>query len=449
MGGVVGESSVAKDLVDKLNRKDALIGVIGLGYVGLPLALAFCNAGQTTLGFDIDRAKVRSLNDGASYISHFSNGVIQKALDSGRLSATNDLARLAEPDFLIICVPTPLTSQRDPDMHFVKRTGRAVAQQLRKGQFVSFESTTYPGCCEELVIPILEESGLKCDHDFLFVYSPEREDPANRAFNTASIPKILGASSAAAREVGERLYQEVTSTVVPVRDLKTAEAVKLTENIFRAVNVALVNELKVIFSCMDIDVWEVIEAAKTKPFGFMPFYPGPGLGGHCIPVDPFYLAWKAREFDMNARFIELAGEVNRGMPRYVVGAVGEALSEHMGKAFRGAKILIVGLAYKRNVDDMRESPSLDIFERLERLGCNVCYHDPFIPSIPASREHGRLAGRVSTSLSDPDIVDVDAAVICTDHDEVDYELLRQKVPVIVDTRNVLPDAGWGAKIVRA
>ena len=449
MDGVVGESNIGAELIARLNRKEALIGIIGLGYVGLPLALAFCKAGQTTLGFDIDRSKVSAICEGRSYIRHLSGAIIKEALDSGRLSATYELARLSEPDVLIICVPTPLTSQRNPDMSFVERTGESVARYLRKGQLVSFESTTYPGCCEELLIPTLERTGLKCGEDFLFVYSPEREDPANPNFHTGTIPKILGAFSDTSGEVGERLYREITTNVIFVRDLKTAEAVKLTENVFRAVNVALINELKLIFSRMGIDVWEVIEAAKTKPFGFMPFYPGPGLGGHCIPIDPFYLAWKAREFDMNVRFIELAGEINRAMPRHVVGIVGEALSEHMGKPFRGAKILVVGLAYKKNVDDMRESPSLDIIDRLEHLGCDVRYYDPFIPTISVSREHGRLAGRASIELTEAGMEDVDAAVICTDHDGVDYDSLRCHVPLIVDTRNVLSDTGYGATVVRA
>ncbi len=445
-----GVTGFSDQLIGRLDAKTAVIGVIGMGYVGLPLALAFCRAGQKVIGFDVDETKVAALNGGQSYIRHFTDEQIGQALASGRFQATVAMERLGEADALIICVPTPLTRQRDPDMSFVESTARTIASYLRQGQLVSFESTTYPGSCDELLVPILETSGLRCDDDFLFVYSPEREDPANPDFETATIPKVLGAGSEAARAAGTRLYREVTERVVPVSNAKTAEAVKLTENIFRAVNIALVNELKLIYQQMGIDVWEVIEAAKTKPFGFMAFYPGPGLGGHCIPIDPFYLSWKAREFDMNARFIELAGEVNKAMPGHVVRAISDALNDHQGKALKDARVLVVGLAYKKNVDDMRESPSLEIIERLEGLGAIVGYHDRFIPVIPPSREHGTLAGRAAVEWTREVLSSFDCAVICTDHDGVDYALLSESVRTVVDTRNIEAfGEAASAKVVKA
>ena len=355
----------APDLAGRIAARNAKVGVIGLGYVGLPLACLFAEKGFNVTGFDIDPKKIEFLNGGRSYIKHIPAARIRPLVKDGKLDATADFAELKQMDAIIICVPTPLTKFREPDLRFIVTTGEAVAKVLRKGQLVVLESSTYPGTTTEVLKPILERGGLKSGRDFHLAYSPEREDPGNEKFGTAAIPKVIGGDGATALKLAKALYDGIVVKTVPVSSPETAEAIKLTENIFRAVNIAMVNELKVIFDAMGIDVWEVIEAAKTKPFGFMPFYPGPGLGGHCIPIDPFYLTWKAREFGINTRFIELAGEINTLMPRYVVGRLSEALSAHAGKALRKAKILMIGLAYKKNVDDMRESPSLVLIGMLE------------------------------------------------------------------------------------
>jgi UDP-N-acetyl-D-glucosamine dehydrogenase len=352
-----------------------------------------------------------------------------------RLDATVEFSRIPEVDAILLCVPTPLTRQREPDLEFIRQTGLAIAPYLRRGQLVVLESTTYPGTTREVLVPILEQSGLRCGSDFYVAYSPEREDPGNAHYNTASIPKVVGGDGPVAVSLAQALYDGIVTHTVPVSSLEAAEAVKLTENIFRSVNIALVNELKVVFEAMGINVWEIIDAAKTKPFGYMPFYPGPGLGGHCIPIDPFYLTWKAREFGLSTRFIELAGEINTAMPLRVVDKVVQALNDHAGKAPKGARILILGLAYKKNVEDTRESPAFKIIELLEKRGARVGYHDPFVTEIPVSREHPEFAGRRSVAFTKAVVSEYDAAVICTDHDDVDYTSLVAWSRLVIDTRN--------------
>ncbi len=366
------------------------------------------------------------------------------------MAASADFAGLAEMDAVLICVPTPLTADREPDMGFVIATAEAVAGRLRAGQLIVLESTTYPGTTDDLLRPILERGGLRSGADFFLAYAPEREDPGRDTFATAEIPRVVGGDGETARELAVALYDRVVPRTVPVSSTATAEAVKLTENIFRAVNIALVNELKVIFEGMGIDVWEVIEAAKTKPFGFMPFYPGPGLGGHCIPIDPFYLAWKARELGLEARFIELAGEVNSAMPAYVIERLAAALETRSDRSLGEARILLVGLAYKKNVEDTRESPALTLIELLEQRGASVDYHDPYIPVVPVTRAHPNLAGRKSRTLDAETVAEYDAVLICTDHDAVDYRLLADCARLVVDTRNAMARAGvFGDKVVRA
>jgi UDP-N-acetyl-D-glucosamine dehydrogenase len=429
------------DLAGRIAAKTAKVGIIGLGYVGLPLACLFAEKGFSVTGFDIDTKKIDVLNAGRSYIKHIPATRIRPLVRAGKLTSSNDFAGLRRMDAIIICVPTPLTKFREPDLRFIVTTGEAVARYLRKGQIVVLESSTYPGTTTEVLKPILERGGLKSGRDFHLAYSPEREDPGNEKFGTAAIPKVVGGDGAKALKLAKQLYDAVVVKTVPVSSPETAEAIKLTENIFRAVNIAMVNELKVIFDAMGIDVWEVIEAAKTKPFGFMPFYPGPGLGGHCIPIDPFYLTWKAREFGINTRFIELAGEINTLMPRYVVNRLAEALSTHAGRALKKAKILMIGLAYKKNVDDMRESPSLTLIGMLEEAGAVVDYHDPFIPRIKPSREHSHLTDRRSVALNAKRIAAADAVLIVTDHDSVDYKLIAKHAGLVVDTRNAMAKSG--------
>jgi len=423
-------------LVARFRAREARIGIVGLGYVGLPLLRAAVEKGFPALGFDVDRSKVDILNAGGSYIRHIDAESIARLRREDRFSATDDFRRLAEVDAIILCVPTPLTRQREPDLTYVVRTTESIAPHLRPGHLVILESTTYPGTTREVMRPILEAGGLRSGRDFFLAYSPEREDPGNDRFGTRDIPKVVGGDGDAAMRLACAFYDQVVAQTVPVSSTDAAEAVKLTENIFRSVNIALVNELKVVFEAMGIDVWEIIEAAKTKPFGYMPFYPGPGLGGHCIPIDPFYLTWKAREFDLATRFIELAGEINTAMPRRVVNKLIGALSERASRAIKGARVLVVGIAYKKNVDDMRESPALKIMELLEERGAIVGYHDPFLPEIPATREHREFAGRRSTPLSREALADTDAALICTDHDAIDYAVLIELCPLIIDTRNV-------------
>ena len=423
--------------------------IVGLGYVGLPLAQAFCRQSIKVVGFDIDQEKIVLINKGRSYIKHITDDVIQKMLSDKLLDVTTDFSKIKEVDAIIICVPTPLSKHREPDLGPVLNTGKVISQYLQRGQLVVLESSTYPGTTDTELASVLEQSGLQKDEDFFLAYSPEREDPGNEIFSTSTIPKIVGADSDDARRMAVKLYESVIDNVVPVESSRTAEAIKLTENIFRSVNIALVNELKVIFDAMDIDVWDVINGAATKPFGFMPFYPGPGLGGHCIPIDPFYLTYKAREYDVPTRFIELAGEINTNMPRLVVSKMAEALSKHAKKSVNGAKILIIGMAYKKNVDDMRESPSLVLTELLESSGALVDYHDTFVPVIPHTREHDELAGRESIALTSENVAVYDAVLISTDHDDVDYHMIANNASLVVDTRNAMSEFSATAKIIKA
>ena len=436
-------------LVDQLGSRirdhTAKIGVIGLGYVGLPLVMAAADRGFGVLGFDTDRAKIDILNAGGSYIKHIQAQDIAALNKSNRFNPTDDFSQLAQADVVILCVPTPLSPQREPDLSFVVGTTESVASHLRYGQLVVLESTTYPGTTHQIMLPILEQSGLRSEEDFFLAYSPEREDPGNPQFGARNIPKVVGGEGPGALRLASALYDEIVAGTVKVSSTQVAEAVKLTENIFRAVNIALVNELKVVFEAMGIDVWEVIEAAKTKPFGYMPFYPGPGLGGHCIPIDPFYLTWKAREFNTATRFIELAGEINTAMPQRVVHKVIEALNERGGKAIKGARILIVGIAYKKNVDDTRESPAFKIMELLEKRGAQLSFYDPFVAEIPKLREHPEFAGRQGIAWTKKMLAQFELAIICTDHDAIDYALLMQSCPLIVDTRNACARRGLSSK----
>jgi UDP-N-acetyl-D-glucosamine dehydrogenase len=422
-------------LIEKISARSARVGVIGLGYVGLPLAITAANGGFTVTGFDIDPSKIVMIDARRSYIEAVSDKTLARHVEDGRFRATTDFSGLAGCDVIIICVPTPLTRHRDPDLSFVVKTSRSIADTLRPGQLIVLESTTYPGTTDDVVRPILEEKGLKSGSDFFLGFSPEREDPGNRDFETSSIPKIVAGDGPEASALMAAFYGAVVKTVVPVSSNATAEAVKLTENIFRAVNIALVNELKVVYEAMGIDIWEVVDAARTKPFGYMPFYPGPGLGGHCIPIDPFYLTWKSREYEMPTRFIELAGEINSAMPRHIVDRLAEALSTRQGKALSRARVLIIGLAYKKNVPDIRESPSIKLIELIEARGGTTGYHDPHVASIPPTREHKALEGRRSIDWTEDSVRGFDAVLIATDHDAVDYAALAEWAPLIVDTRN--------------
>ena len=429
-------------LLARIMSREARIGVIGLGYVGLPLAKVFWNQGYRITGFDIDPEKVGALSEGDSYIKSFPANTVRALNASGRFTATTDFGDLVRSDAILICVPTPLADNREPDLSYVEDTAKVVAAWLRPGQLVVLESTTYPGTTLDVVKPILESGGLTSGSDFYLAYSPEREDPGNPEFETEQIPKVVGGDGMAALQLANALYAQAVVRTVTVSSTQTAEAVKLTENIFRAVNIALVNELKLVYAAMGIDVWEVIEAAKTKPFGFMPFYPGPGLGGHCIPIDPFYLSWRARRDDIETRFIELAGEINTAMPRYVVERLAAALEARHGRSLTGARVLLVGLAYKKNVDDTRESPGLEIMELLQAYGATVDYHDPHVAAIPVTRNHPTLTGKRSIPWTADAIAGFDAALICTDHDALDYACLAEHAPLIVDTRNVMARVGF-------
>jgi len=420
------------EFLKKIEEKSAVVGVIGLGYVGLPLNLCFVEKGFRSIGFDVDKNKIESLNQGKSYIKHISSERIVNAVSSELFSVTSDFSRLKECDAILIAVPTPLNKNREPEMGYIVSTCEAIFPHLKKGQLVVLESTTYPGTTVEVVVPILEKSGLKVDKDFYAAFSPEREDPNNPQYTTETIPKVIGATSKDGLEIANAVYLQIVVRTVPVSSTQVAEATKLMENIFRSVNIALVNELKVTFMKMGIDIWEVIEAAKTKPFGFMPFYPGPGLGGHCIPIDPFYLTWKAREYGVNTRFIELAGEINTSMPDFVVQRAMEVLNE-FGKPMKDSRILVLGLAYKANVDDDRESPSYSLMEKLEERGAEVFYNDPYIPEIKMTREFPQYAGRKSVEISSH----FDLILIATAHNEYkSINLLALNVP-IVDTRNLI------------
>ncbi|WP_442916005.1 nucleotide sugar dehydrogenase [Lichenihabitans sp. Uapishka_5] len=426
------------------------IAVIGLGYVGLPLALTAVQAGFEVCGFDTSAARVDGIAAGSSFTTHVSEATIRAALATGRFAATTDLGRLGNYDAVIIAVPTPLTRSRDPDLGHVEAAARAVAACLRPGQLVVLESTTWPGTTTEVVAPILDRTGLRRGQDYFLAYSPEREDPGNKDFRTAAIPKVVGGDGPEAARLAEALYGALVTEVVPVSSTTTAEAVKLTENIFRSVNIALVNELKLIYDKMGIDVWEVIEAAGTKPFGYMPFYPGPGLGGHCIPIDPFYLTWKAREFDFTTRFIELAGQINTAMPQHVIDRLAESLDRAQGIGLSKAEILVLGVAYKKNVDDLRESPSLRLIELLEERSSHVTYHDPHVPVIPDHADHRGLAGRRSIALTPDTIARHHAVLIATDHDAVDYHAIVRHARLVIDTRNICHKVGaMASHVVKA
>jgi UDP-N-acetyl-D-glucosamine dehydrogenase len=413
------------------------ISVVGLGYVGLPLAIQFAREDVTVLGLDVDAAKVNAINQGRSYIKHIPQETIEEAVRGKRLGASTDFSRVKDVEAVIICVPTPLNKNREPDISFILETGRAIAPHLSKGALVVLESTTYPGTTDEDLRMVLEEgSHMKAGVDFHLAFSPEREDPANQQSKVKSIPKVVGGYTQACLAQAKALYGKAIDTVVPVSSCRAAEATKLLENIFRSVNIALVNELKLVYAAMGIDIWEVIEAAKTKPFGFMPFYPGPGLGGHCIPIDPFYLTWKAREFGQHTRFIELAGEINTRMPQHVVHRVADALNER-SKAIRGSRVLVVGLAYKPNVDDERESPSYVLMTLLSERGAQVDYYDPYVPSIKPTRQHSQFVGKKSVEWSRAAIASFDLVLIATNHTCVNYNELGEWALCIVDTRNAM------------
>src|SRR3990170_1491011 len=436
---------MVNSLLNRINERSALIGIIGLGYVGLPLVLRFCEEGFKVCGFDIDREKADKLNRGESYIKHISSEKVRQFVDRRLFEATVDMQRLKEADAIIICVPTPLTDKREPDMQYVEVTAREVARHLRPGQLISLESTTYPGTTEELLLPLLTEKGLKVGRDFFLVFSPEREDPGRKDFTTKTTPKIVGGITEKCLLAGEALYSKIVDKVVKVSSPKAAEMTKLLENIYRSVNIALVNELKMLCDRMGIDVWEVIEAAKTKPFGFEAFDPGPGLGGHCIPVDPFYLTWKAREYDFSTRFIELAGEINTNMPYYVVSKVMEALNSK-GKSLKGSKVLVLGVAYKKDIDDMRESPAVHIIELLKKRGAVVDYNDPYVSVLPKLRGHALRMD--SVELNEKTIKGYGCVLIATNHSSYDYKWIVENSQLVVDTRNAT--AGINSKkIVKA
>ncbi|MCM8759026.1 MAG: nucleotide sugar dehydrogenase [Candidatus Omnitrophica bacterium] len=421
-----------KNLVEKIQSKTALVGVIGLGYVGLPLVLRFARKGFKVIGFDTDEGKIRALKKGRSYISHIPDSEI-KSLNKF-FEATSDMSGLSRPDAIIICVPTPLDAHREPDMTYIKNTSCEISNYMRKGQLISLESTTYPGTTREILLPEFEKTGLKVGKDFFVVFSPEREDPGNKQFPAEKVPKIVGGITGKCLELGTLLYQSVFEKVVPVSSVEIAESAKLLENIYRAVNIALVNEMKLLFDRMGINIWEVIEAAKTKPFGFQAFYPGPGLGGHCIPIDPFYLTWKAREYDFHTRFIELAGQINNYMPYYVIERLIDGLNRQ-GKALQKSKILVLGIAYKKDIDDARESPGIKIIKILEEKNVQkVDYYDPYSPQLIKSRQISHAI--FSINFDKKTISKYDATIIVTDHSCIDYDLLLSASPLIIDTRNV-------------
>lgn len=427
-------------IIERMKSKEAVIGIIGLGYVGLPLGLEYAHKGFKVVGFDVDDMKIPRLMEGKSYIKHIPSEKISSVVESGMFEATSDFSRLPEVDAIIICVPTPLNDHREPEMAYIVNTAQTIAKYLRKGQIVILESTTYPGTTDEILLPLMESAPIKrgekdkfvVGEDFYLAFSPEREDPNNPEFSTSTIPKVVGGVTQNCVDVACTLYNQVIVKTVPVSSTKAAEATKLVENIYRSINIALVNELKMVFQKMDIDIWEVIEAAKTKPFGFHAFYPGPGLGGHCIPIDPFYLTWKAREYDVNTKFIELAGEINTLQPYYVIDRVIEALNKNK-KSLNGAKILILGAAYKKNVDDMRESPSLKLIEILRNRGAEVDYNDPYISKLPKTRKY--QYDMESVELTEDNLKKYDLVLLSTAHDDYDYDFIKQHANFIIDTRN--------------
>jgi len=436
------------NLLNKIQNKKAVIGIIGLGYVGLPLGLEFAHKGFKVIGFDIDEKKIPILERGESYIKHIKAERIKSAVDKGMFDATSDFSRLPEVDAIIICVPTPLNEHREPDMSYIVNSGEVVSKYLRKGQFVVLESSTYPGTTDEILLPMLENSQqtqlvnqhkkFVCGVDFYLAFSPEREDPNNPNYNTATIPKVVGGVTPACLEVAQALYNQVIVNTVPVSSTRVAEATKLLENIFRSVNIALVNELKMVFDRMEIDVWEVIKAASTKPFGFTPFYPGPGLGGHCIPIDPFYLTWKAREYDISTKFIELAGEINTLQPYYVVERTLDYLN-NFGKSLKGAKVLILGASYKKDIDDMRESPTLKLIDILRSKGAVVDYSDPYVLKLPPTR-HFKF-DLSSVEITKESLSKYDVILLSTDHSDFDYKFISENAKLIVDTRNAFGKKG--------
>lgn len=422
-------------LEKKIKKREARIGIIGLGYVGLPLVKTFLNNGFKVIGFDTDDRKVALLNHGKSYIKHVTGKDLKPFLLKKIFQATKDFKTLADVDVIIICVPTPLDAHKNPDLSFVLKTTRVISENLRKGQLIVLESTTYPGTTEEEMLPILEEGGREVGRDFYLAYSPERENPGDKVYTTSKIPKIVGGVTPSCKRITKTLYDQIVVKTIPVSSPRVAEASKLLENIFRSVNIALVNEMKMIFERMDIDIWEVVEAASTKPFGFMPFFPGPGYGGHCIPVDPFYLAWKAKEVDYPTKFIELAGEINTLMPYYVVSKTIEALNER-GKSIKGARILVLGIAYKKEIDDQRESPSLKIISLLQKKGAIVSYNDPYVPQSFGHRDYPGLKLK-SVRLSEKKLKEFNALVIATDHSRYDYEWIVKNSFLVIDTRNAI------------
>jgi UDP-N-acetyl-D-glucosamine dehydrogenase len=445
MTAALTEQQTLDSFLESVRRRTLRVGVIGLGYVGLPLALLFEEAGFPVLGFDVDPKKTEALNRGESYIRHIGVERIRRAFSSEKVHATTDFERLNECDAIIVCVPTPLGDHREPDLQYIRTTAETIGQRLRRGQLVVLESTTYPGTTREELLIRFEKTGLTCGRDFFLAFSPEREDPGNEKFNTKTIPKVVGGIDPQSLSAAVALYASAVDTVVPVASAEIAESAKLLENIFRAVNIALVNELKVVFDRMGIDVWQVIEAAKTKPFGFMPFYPGPGLGGHCIPLDPFYLSWKAAEYGAWARFIELAGEINASMPQYVVDRTVEAVNQ-LGKSILGAKVLVLGLSYKPDIDDDRESPSFDLIELLQERGAVVAYCDPYVPAARRGRKHDLRLQSVPCTADE--FAKYDAVLISTAHRQFKEPSLYERVKLVIDTRNIVP-RDMGVKIVRA
>ena len=427
------DHETAASLQQKIDQKTALVGIIGLGYVGLPLVRAFEAAGFRTLGFDVDPSKIERLRAGHSYIEHIPGEWIGRCVAKGTFDPTADMGRLAEADALLICVPTPLSDSRDPDLSYVEQTTQKIARTLRPGQLVVLESTTYPGTTRDVMLPILAATGLVVGREFFLAYSPEREDPGNPTYSAEKIPKVVGGIEPASSELAAALYRHAVVQVVPVDSCEVAEASKILENTYRSVNIAMVNELKMLFDRLGIDVWQVIEAAKTKPFGFQAFYPGPGLGGHCIPIDPFYLSWVARKHGIPTRFIELAGEINTGMPRYVIGRLMEALNQH-SKPLKGSAVCVLGVAYKRDVDDTRESPSFELIERLLAAGARVTYSDPHVPQLPPKRDYD-FSGWTSMPLTPDFLAAQDAVIVATDHSAYDYECVVRHAPLVLDTRN--------------
>lgn len=431
------QNLIFDSLQTKFLSHKAKIAIIGLGYVGLPLALTFHKKGFSILGFDLDPSKIMALQNGKTYIKTIPEKEIEALSKSPLFEASSNPLILKKADAILICVPTPLTKNREPDMSYVESTTKTIAEHLQKGQLIVLESTTYPGTTDEVMRPLLEKPGFIMGKDFFMSYSPEREDPGNPHFATSTIPKVVGADDPLSLHLAVALYETIVPKVISVSSTRTAEAVKLTENIFRCANIALVNELKLIYEKMGIDVWEVIEAAKTKPFGYMPFYPGPGLGGHCIPIDPFYLTWKAREYGSSTRFVELSGEINTAMPLYVVTRLREELDQRFSKGLKESRILLIGMAYKKNVDDIRESPSLAIYDLLKQRHAIIEYHDPYIPEVPITREHPSVSGLKSVPLTQEQLRLYDAVLILTDHDKIDYAFLAQHSKLIIDTRNAL------------